>query len=286
MKIFVDSCSDLPITYLESHSVHLFPLRVNINNKEYKDLIGIEPTTLYNEMRNGAHPKTSQVSPEAFLKQFEELAKSGEEGLYLPMSSHLSGTYNTAVMIAEQLRERYPDMKLTILDTKCISLGLGLIIKKAVEMRDMGASMVEIVDTVVKMAAHMEHLFTVENLQYLAQGGRISKTSAFVGGLLSVKPILQVEDGKLVPFEKIRGRKKAISRILDIIKERGDHFTDQVIGISHGDDIDFANEIKVMIEERFQPKQVDITMVGAVIGAHVGPGTMAIFFLNKDYFEA
>lgn len=286
MKLFTDSGSDLPLSFFENNNVQLIPLRVHINEQEYEDIIGIEPTAVYNGMRIGAQPKTSQVSPKAFLHHFEELAKSGEAGLYLPMSSQLSGTYNTAMMIAEQVRERYPDLKLTILDTKCVSLGLGLLVKYAAKLRDEGATIEVIMKNIEKMASHMEHLFTVEDLQYLAQGGRISKTSAFLGGLLSVKPILHVEDGKLIPLEKVRGRKKAIARILDMIAEKGSHFSEQIIGISHGDDLTFAEDIKAMIEQRFQPKQVEITMVGAVIGAHAGPGTIAIFFLNKDYFQA
>lgn len=285
MKLFADSGCDLPKTFFEQHHVELIPLRVNLNGAEYEDVIGIEPTEVYHAIRqSNVHPKTSQVSPEAFFQQFEALAKSDEEGLYIAMSSGLSGTYNTAVMIAEQVKEYYPDVKLTIIDTKCVSLGQGLLVKHAVTLRDEGASFDEIVQSIKKMALHMEHYFTVEDLNYLAQGGRISKTSAFLGGLLSVKPILKVGDGKLLPLEKIRGRKKAIARILDIIKEQGSHFTDQIIGISHGDDLAFSEDIKAMIEERFKPQQVLISMVGSVIGAHTGPGVIAIFFLNKEYF--
>jgi len=285
MRLYTDSGCDLPKAFFEQYNVQLVPLRVHLNDAQYEDVIGIEPIEIYNEMRqNGIHPKTSQASPEAFFQQFEALAKSDEEGIYIALSSELSGTYNTAVMVAEQVKENHPNFRLTIIDTKCVSLGQGLLVKYAVKLRDEGASLDEIVQSVYKMAHHMELYFTVEDLNYLAQGGRISKTSAFLGGLLSVKPILKVEDGKLVPLEKIRGRKKAIARILDILEEQGSHFTDQIIGISHGDDLDFAENVKAIIEERFKPQQVLISMVGSAVGSHAGPGAIAVFFLNKEYF--
>lgn len=283
MKLFTDSGSDLPKEFYEEHDVTLFPLRVHLNNKEYEDVIGIDPKELYEEMRKGATPKTSQVSPEVFLNTFEEYAKKGEEAIYISFSSQLSGTHNTAVMIAMQLSEKYPDFKLKVIDTKCASLGQGLVVKKAVELRDAGVPFDELIKEVENYAKHMQHIFTVENLDYLAAGGRISKSSAFFGGLLSIKPILHVDDGKLIPIEKVRGRKKALARMVEIMAERGGDFSDKIVGISHGDDLDTVEEVKKLIEEKLHPKGFDITMVGAVIGSHSGPGTLAIFFTDKDY---
>lgn len=285
MILFTDSASDLPKAYYDEHNVVFFPLKVHLNDTEYDDVIGIDPKEVYDEMRKGAAPKTSQVSPEMFYNTFEKYAQSGEEGVYISFSSQLSGTYNTAVMIAEQLQEKYPDFKLKIIDTKCASLGQGLVVKKAVELRDAGVPFDELVEKVENYAKHMQHIFTVENLDYLARGGRISKSSAFFGGLLSIKPILHVEDGKLIPLEKIRGRKKALARMVDIMAERGGDFSDKIVGISHGDDLDTVEEVKKLIEDKLRPKGFDVTMVGAVIGSHSGPGTLAIFFTDKDYQE-
>lgn len=283
MKIFSDSGCDLPKVYYEEHDVVLFPLRVQLNNNEYEDVISIDSKKVYDAIRNGAHPKTSQVSPELFLSHFKELAKSGEEGIYISFSSELSGTYSTAMMIRNQILEQYPTLKLIIIDSKCASLGLGLLIEEAVQLRDAGNTVEEIEDKIKALAPQMEHLFTVEDLDYLAKGGRVSKASAFLGGLLSIKPILNVEDGKLVPIEKLRGRKKAITRILELMKERGGNFSDKIVGISHSDDPSFANEVKVAIQEKLAPKAIQTTMIGSVIGSHVGPGTIAIFFTNKNY---
>lgn len=282
MRIFTDSGCDLPKSYYEENDVALFPLRVQLNGKEFDDVIAIDSKEIYDAIRQGAHPKTSQVSPELFLKQFENLAKNNEEGIYIAFSSELSGTYGTAVMIRNQVLEQYPTLQLAIIDSKCASLGHGMLIEEAVQLRNAGTSMDEIVKKITSLSSQMEHLFTVEDLDYLAKGGRVSKASAFLGGLLSIKPILNVEDGKLVPIEKSRGRKKAISRMLDLMQERGGDFSEKIVGISHSDDPTLANEVKNLIQEKLAPKAIQITMIGSVIGSHVGPGTIAIFFTNKN----
>ena len=283
MKIFADSGCDLPKEFFPENNVELFPLRVDLNNQEYNDIIDIDPKVVFDAMREGAVPKTSQVSPEAFLNKFETLAKNDEEGIYIAFSSNLSGTYSTAVMIASQVRENYPNFKLKIIDSKCASLGVGMLVQEAVRLRNEGQSFDEITQKITYMAQHMTHLFTVENLNYLAAGGRISKSSAFIGGLLSIKPVLHVEDGKLIPLEKIRGRKKAIARIIELMEERGGDFSNKTVGISHGDDLESVKEVQALMKEKLHPKSFEITMVGSTIGAHAGPGTIAIFFTDKDY---
>ena len=282
MKIFADSGCDLPKAYYEQHDVVLLPLRVSLNGNEYEDVISIDSKQLYDAIRNGGHPKTSQVSPALFLSHFKQLAQNGEEGLYIAFSSELSGTYSTAMMIRNQLLAQYPTFKLAIIDSKCASLGLGFLIEEAVQLRDAGNSLEEIEGKIKALALQMEHLFTVEDLDYLAKGGRVSKASAFLGSLLSIKPILNVEDGKLVPIEKLRGRKKAIVRMLELMQERGGSFTDKIVGISHSDHPSFANEVKEAIQAKLAPKAIQTTMIGSVIGSHVGPGTIAIFFTNKN----
>ncbi|MEK4484859.1 DegV family protein [Psychrobacillus sp. FSL H8-0484] len=281
MKLFADSASDLPKSFFEVHDVELVPLRVHIDENEYDDIVGIDSKEVYAAIRAGKQPKTSQASPELFLRLFEDLAKSGEEGLYIALSSALSGTYSTAVMMREQLLETYPELKLTIIDSKCASLGIGLLVKEAVKLKDEGLDLPTIEEKIRFNAEHMEHLFTVEDLDYLARGGRVSKASAFIGGLLNIKPLLHVEDGKLVPIEKIRGRKKVIKRMMDMMEERGSQLNEQIVAISHSDDEATALEMKKVIEERFQPKSIEIHLIGSTVGAHVGPGTMALFFLNK-----
>jgi len=281
MRLFADSASDLPKEFFEKENVVLFPLRVHIENEEFEDIRTIHSLKVYEAIRNDIRPKTSQVSPDEMLNAFEQLAKDDEEGFYIAFSSELSGTYGTAMMAAEQIREEYPDLKLTVLDSKAASLGYGMLVKEAVKLRSLGHPLKEIIERVTFMAHHMESLFTVEDLDYMAKGGRISKGSAFVGGLLNIKPLLHVENGKLVPIEKLRGRKKVIKRIVELMEERGEQLDKQIISISHGDDEEFANLMKDAIEEQFHPKSVEIYMIGSVIAAHTGPGTLAVFFLNK-----
>ncbi|HEY4622364.1 MAG TPA: DegV family protein, partial [Solibacillus sp.] len=236
MKIFTDSSSDLPKSYYEKEDVHLFPLRVLIKGVEYDDVMGISTDQVYAAIAEGEVPKTSQVSLEIFLSTFEQLAQLGEEGIYIAFSSHLSGTCQSAILAKNQLLETYPNLKLAIIDTKCASYGQGLIVKEAVRLKKFGMAFDDVVAQLTEMANSMEHLFTVGDLNHLAKGGRISRSSAFMGGLLNIKPILNMEDGKLVPLEKTRGFKKATQRMLAIMKERGGDFTNKAVGISHSND--------------------------------------------------
>ena len=281
MRIFADSASDLPKSFFEENNVTLLPLSVLIGDASYKDIVEIDAIEVYNAIRDGGQPKTSQASPEFFMEQWTALAESEEEGIYIAFSSELSGTHDTAVMIHDQVKEEYPSLNLIIIDSKCASLGYGLLVKEAVRLRDQGETLTAIEHKIRFMAEHMEHLFTVEDLDYMARGGRVSKASAFIGGLLNIKPLLHVEDGKLVPIEKHRGRKKVMRRMLDLMEERGNNLSEQIIAISHSDDEPAALELKAAIQERFNPKSIEIHMIGSVIGAHVGPGTLSIFFLNK-----
>ena len=280
VKILADSACDLPKSFYEENNVTLLPLKVHLDGEEYEDVKNIDPKTVYDAIRNGSTPKTSQTSPLLFEEVFTQMAERNEDGIYIAFSSELSGTYSTAVMILDQVKEKYPNFNLTIVDTKCASLGVGLIVKEAAMLAMNNASKQDILNEVTFRSEHMEHLFTVEDLDYLAKGGRVSKASAFLGGLLNIKPILNVEDGKLVPIEKIRGKKKVLRRIIEIMNERGANMGEQTIGISHADNEELAQEMRAMIEEEFHPKEVYISNIGSAIGAHTGAGTISIFFLN------
>ncbi|TRZ35809.1 DegV family protein [Niallia circulans] len=280
-KILADSACDLPLSYYDDNDVILFPLKVNLENKEYEDLKTINPSSVYEAIRRGEVPKTSQVSPSLFKDVFTEMAHNGETGIYVAFSSQLSGTYQTAQMIYEQVQEEYPEFQLSIIDSKCASLGAGLAVQECVKQRQLGADIKEAEKQARFVCEHMEHLFTVEDLEYLAKGGRVSKASAFVGGLLQIKPLLHVEDGKLVPLEKIRGKKKLLRRMLDVMEERGVSLNTQTIAISHADDLATATELKEAIMERFHPIDVYISSIGAAVGSHTGAGTIALFFQNS-----
>ncbi len=281
VQLLTDSGCDLPKEWIENEGITLFPLVVHLDETDYFDMESIHSTKVFESMRNGSVPKTSQVPPTRFQDAFLKLAEEKKEAIYISFSSELSGTFQTASLIASQVKETYPEFKLTIINTKCASLGMGLVVMKATEYVRSNLSYDEIVDKITSHANSMEHVFTVDDLDYLARGGRVSKASAFVGGLLNIKPLLHVEDGKLVPIEKIRGRKKVLQRMVDIMKERGVNLSEQMIGISHGDDEATALTLKEKIKDQLGCEQFIITQIGSTIGAHAGPGTIALFFLNS-----
>ncbi|WP_409291787.1 DegV family protein [Peribacillus sp. SCS-37] len=281
VHIIADSASDLPLSYFEEFNVTFIPLKVHLDGRDYEDLREISPEEVYTAMKAGKSPMTSQPSLEQVIKIFTDFAQSGRTGVYLAFSSELSGTYQTAVMALSQVKEEYPDLDLDIIDTKCASLGYGLVVRNAVEQAAKGVDKASIMMDAVFRSTHMEHLFTVDNLEYLARGGRISKASAFFGGLLNIKPLLNVEGGKLIPLEKIRGKKKLLKRVLELMGERGESLSAQTVAISHADDEETAQEWKDSIIAEFGVRDVIIHPIGATIGAHAGPGTIALFFLNE-----
>ncbi|MFZ3589194.1 DegV family protein [Bacillus sp. DJP31] len=281
VQLLTDSGCDLPKEWLENEKITLFPLVVHIDERDFYDMESIDSSKVYEAMRKESVPKTSQVPPTRFQDTFTKLAEDKQEAIYISFSSELSGTFQTATLIASQVKEQYPDFKLTIINTKCASLGMGLVVVKAAEYARGELEYDELVEKITFQATHMEHIFTVDDLTYLARGGRVSKASAFVGGLLNIKPLLHVEDGKLIPLEKIRGRKKVLQRMVDVMKERGVDLSTQTIGISHGEDEETALFLREKIKEQLGCEHFFITQIGSAIGAHAGPGTIALFFLNK-----
>ncbi len=282
VKIITDSAADLPVELLQAYDIDLIPLRVyDEAETEYLDGVTLESVTLLQKMREGAVYRTSLPSLETFQEKFVSYAKEGNPCIYLAFSSELSGTYQSSVVIKEEVKETYVDLDLEIIDTKCASLGQGLVVLEAAKMAKDGASKEDILNRVAFLMNHMEHIFTVADLQYLVRGGRLSKVAGFIGGLLNIKPILNVEEGKLVPLEKVRGKKKVLSRIVDIMEERGKDLKGQTIGITHGDDLETAEALKLLITERFGCEVFIVNTIGAAIGAHTGPGVITLFFLNE-----
>lgn len=281
VKIVTDSGCDLSEKHYNEFEIEMIPLSVHIDEEQFKDGKTIQRSKVFEAMRAGKTPKTSQVSLQDFTDLFLSYAKSKQPIVYIAFSSGLSGTYQTAIMAQQQVIEKYPDAEIHIIDTKCASLGQGLVVLHAAKLAKNGSSIEEIVKETEKRAAHMEHIFTVDDLTYLQRGGRVSKTAAFMGSLLSIKPLLHVEDGKLIPLEKIRGQKKVLKRMVEVMEERGVDWENQTIGITHGDDLERAEQLSQLIKDTLHVKQVEIEMIGAVIGAHAGPGTLAVFFLNE-----
>ena len=282
VKIMTDSAADLPTELLQAYGIDFIPIRVyDEAETEYLDGVTLESIQLLQKMREGEVYKTSLPSLETFREKFVAYANQGIPCIYIAFSSDLSGTYQSSVMIKEEVKEEYPNLDLEIIDTKCASLGQGLVVLEAAKMAQEGRTKEEILNRIAFLTKHMEHIFTVADLQYLVRGGRLNKVAGFIGGLLNIKPILNVEEGKLVPLEKIRGKKKVLSRIVDIMGERGKDLQNQTIGITHGDDLETANELKALITQKFGCEVFMVNTIGAAIGAHAGPGVLALFFLNE-----
>ncbi|WP_407272405.1 DegV family protein [Radiobacillus sp. PE A8.2] len=283
VQIIADSACDLSKSSYDDYNIEMVSLTVHLDDNDFEDGKTISAKTVYDAMRDGKKPKTSQVSPQAFRNTFLKYAEKNQPTVYFSFSSELSGTYQSAKLMETEVKEQYPDWELRIVDTKCASLGYGLVVLRAAQLSQEGASLENIVEIGSYHAEHMEHIFTVDDLEYLYRGGRVSKTAAVVGTMLKIKPLLHVDNGKLIPLEKIRGSKKVLKRMLDLMDERGMSLSSQPIGISHGDDIDQANQLASLIKERFGTENIHIEMVGSSIGAHSGPGTIALFFLNDEY---
>jgi DegV family protein with EDD domain len=281
MRIIADSACDLPKQIVEEYGIEVCPLMVLLDEEENYDGETITPKEVLDGMREGKVYKTSQVPPNIFKERIEKYAKQGDTCIYVGFSSELSGTYQSSVMAKTELVEEYPNFDIELIDTKLAALGLGLTVLKAAQMAKAEKSKEEIVQMVNFYKDHMKSIFTVDDLDYLCRGGRLSKTSALIGGLLNVKPILEVQEGKLVPVEKVRGRSKVIKRMVEMLKTHGVDLSNQVIGISHGDDEVNAKKLIDMIREETDCKDIIVETIGSTIGAHAGPGTLTLFFLNE-----
>lgn len=283
--IIGDSCCDLPKEYIAANSVPIVNYMYLFKGQEYFDDFGesLSYAEFYQMVRDGEMPTTSQVNVHTMEEVMAEYVQAGYKVIFISFSSALSNSYNNGVLAREMLAEKYPGADITVLDSKCASLGEGLLLRGAVEKLKAGAAKEEIVTWIEENIQRLNHWFTVEDLGHLKRGGRVSGTAAFVGSMLNIKPILHVDpEGRLVPINKVRGRKKSIKTLADMLKERIMDSEDQVIGISHGDCLEDALYLKELILENTMVKDVIISHVGPVIGAHSGPGTLALFFFGQD----
>lgn len=280
-KIITDCGADLPEWVQDEFDVEVLSFTVT-SDGESKKSSEIPPKELMDAMREGKSFKTSQINVSEFVDAFTPYAKNNDSVIYIAFSSGLSGTYNSACIASEQIKEQYPDFDITVIDTKCASVGFGLVAYKALLMQKEGATKEDVIAKTIENSENMEHVFTVDDLEYLFKGGRVSRASAILGGILGIKPILDVdEEGRLRPISKVRGRKVSIKRLAEVAGERGYDLDKQLIGICHGDDIEAANQLKQYMTDMYGCKDFFINQIGATIGSHSGPGTLAVFFLSK-----
>ncbi len=287
--IITDSASDMPTEVKKEYGVHIIPTPVTIDGKDFFDGATIYPDEFYKIQREGKDIKTYHISQYMFVQHFEPYAKRGDEVLYICFSTGIAGTYNAAVLAREELQETYPDFEMTIIDSLSASVGMSLITERLMIMQKNGAPKDILIRAAEFFGQHMEHIITVTSLEYLIKGGRVSKVSGVMGSALDIKPIIVVnEEGALEPKEKVRGFKKAMSRCIELVGERGVSLDKQRIGVCSGEDKEMALEVKKRLEEKYHIKGALVGQVGCAIGAHTGPGVLGITFLNamEEEFEA
>lgn len=285
-EIVTDSSCNLTEELIDRYGLHILSLRFLVGDKEYYSYTKGEVTDLaqfYDMMREKAVITTSQISVAACNEMFENLLSAGKDVLYIGFSSALSGTYQVAYLALEELKKKYPERKIYAVDTLGASLGEGLLVYHAAGLRAAGKSIDEVKDWLIENRLHLCHWFTVDDLFFLKRGGRVSSTAAVVGTLLNVKPVLHVDnEGRLIPVTKVRGRRKSLDALVKKLEETATSPETQSIFITHGDCLEDAQYVAKKIEEKYHPKEIVINWVDPVIGAHSGPGTVALFFLGTE----
>lgn len=280
--ITTDTTADLPEEYLKEHGLGLMSLGYIIEGESYDWENPLPVEEFYAKMRNGSMPTTSQVNPDGAKEVFLKYLDQGLDILHIAFSSGLSGTYSSTVIAAEELKEERPERKIIVVDSLCASLGEGLLVHKAVQLKEAGKSLEEVAKWVEDHKMEICHNFTVNDLFHLHRGGRVSKATAILGTMINIKPVLHVDDeGHLVALSKVRGRKKSLNALVDRMAEQTKGFENDVVYISHGDCLEDAQYVADQIRERFGIADILINYVGPTIGAHSGPGTVALFFMGQ-----
>ncbi|CAD2078738.1 DegV domain-containing protein YitS [Jeotgalicoccus coquinae] len=277
MKLIIDSCADISQERARELNADMQPLTIQIDDKSYIDQFEITSEEVIQSIKDGRRPMTSQPNPESFAGIFKKYAEQNESIIYLGLSSALSGTYQSAVIARDTLLEEYPDADITLIDTSAVSYGLGLIVERAAGYIAQGDSKETVISKVEQDISKIRHLFTVNDLNYLAEGGRLSKGSAFLGGLLNIKPLLHVEDGKLVPLEKHRGLKKVFKRMNELAIAEGASGTGHIV---HADAEKLAADLKDQLLKNTDLETINITGIGPTISSHTGDGTIALFYFK------
>ena len=282
--IITDSSCDLTSEMADELEVTVLPLSFNLMGREYHNYLDgreISFPDFYTHIRNGEDCTTSAVNMEAFASAMEPVLQSGKDVLCIAFSSGLSNTYNAAKLACEELASKYPERKVYSVDTLCASLGEGLLVYLAVQEKRKGKNIDQLRSWLEANKLHLCHWFTVEDLNHLKRGGRISAATALIGTMLNIKPVLHVDDaGHLINVGKARGRHASLTALVDHMEETAIDPASQVVFISHGDSQADADLVAQEVKKRFGVKTVITNFVGPVIGAHSGPGTIALFFLG------
>lgn len=280
-RIITDSAGDLRANEIRESKIIELPIVILVDEEEFYENDTILKPEVYDRVSEGKEVKTAQITLHSFFKTFEEVAKSGDSCIYVSLSSKLSGTYNAACMAKKEITAKYPDFDLTIFDSKSVSYGQGWMTKRAAQMAQQGVSKKEILKVLEFYRENMQILFTVGTLEYLYKGGRLSRTSAVLGGILGIAPVLGVVDGEVVAVAKQRGVKKAWRKMTEMVRESQSGFLPFCVLGNSGSNED-EDRFRAFVEKQLEQKDLDVVLPGAAIGAHTGPGVQAIFFVTKE----
>ena len=280
--ITVNSTVDAPKEWLEERHVPVIPLKYTIDGETYTDMEGLSAKQFFDKLREGKMSTTSQVNPEEAAEELEPYLKEGKDILHLGFSSGLSGTLNSMKIAGEMLQEKYPEAKIIVIDTLCACLGEALLLYKALQQKEKGMDIDELAQWVEDNKLHVCHNVTVDDLHHLQRGGRISKTTAVLGTLVQIKPIIHMDDnGTLQVIGKERGRKKSLNKIVDMAVEQSKGWDNDIIMITHGDCIEDAEYVAKLVREKMGIDNILINNIGTVIGSHTGPGVGAVFCMGN-----
>lgn len=284
-EIITDSASDLPYEYILKNEIKYINMTFSCDSKEYIDDFSktLSYEDFYNSMKNGEVIKTSQPSSEKFYEIFKRIIEEGKDVIYICVSSGLSGTLNSANIARNTLLEEYENIKISIIDSLNGSMGQGLVLMEAIEMKKNGMVFDEVVEKIQSNIQKNNTFMIVDDLNYLKRGGRISQTAAIIGIVLHIKPVLTLNhEGRVIPVIKVRGRKKAVEALADVVFNRIENPKEQIIAISHGNCIEEAMKLKESILNIVEVKDIIITTIGASVGAYGGPSAIAVFFRGKE----
>ena len=284
-KIVTDSCCDFTKAMYQELNVAYAPLNLLYKGQNYESFTEADELhDFYDGIRAGEMPSTAAVNPDGWSRIMKPVLQAGQDVLCVTFTSALSTTYQSAVIAAEELKEDFPDRKIIVIDSLCAALGQGLLVMHACKRRDAGMSLEELAAWLEENKHHLAHWVTVDDLNHLKRGGRVSATTAFVGGMLQIKPIIHVDNGgRLDTVSKARGRKAAMELIANKVLQAGEGFDNETICIGHGDCYEDAVALEKLIRSKCPwIKNVHIGYVGGVIGAHTGPGVLVAFFLAQE----
>ena len=280
--ITVNSTIDLPKEWLAERGVPVAPLKYTIDGETYTDMEGLSAKEFFAKLREGKMSVTSQVNPEEAATMLEPYVKEGKDVLHLGFSSGLSGTLNSMRIGAEMLQEKYPDAKIIVIDTLCACLGEGILLYYALKEKAKGKTIEEVAQWAEENKLHVCHNVTVDDLNHLHRGGRVSKTTAVIGTLVQIKPIIHMDDeGRLQVIGKERGRKKSLNKIVDMAVEQSKGWENDIVMITHGDCIEDAEYVAKLVREKMGIDNILINNIGTVIGSHTCPGVVAVFCMGN-----